>query len=385
MRLEAAVGGAVFSATVLCSAAFGHDIAHGLHRRHADLHLHMKRDPEPSRTIPLYKRVASSETSFPAVSTGDVFNAPLWPTVTIPAGFTLAGGVEVTSLPAADIPTGSVALSSLAAVTQAADPATWNAQADQACSGVVMKLNGQAGNPSGMVACYNVPFLDTQKGTFEAELRIFNVSMPSGDFAGTSATNMMVTFKFQSASVQASDGTLPVKRALIERQSTPTATTGAAGNFIPMEISVRKYVGQISPASFTPGMSQDSFKTILTPQISISAVSPSTKQTISTDVSSNQASFVAGVFATATGNLTDPKYLLDKPAEKLAAAAQGLPTPFIVPGLSLGVFPVGLIVALVWLVGFSTAVGLGTLGRIQFREQYRSAIRAQMSGDVKRI
>ena len=120
-------------------------------------------------------------------------------------------------------------------------------------------------------------------------------------------------------------------------------------------------------------------------QITISAINPTTNQNVATLLSPTEASFVVGLFTTTTGSLTDPVYLLDKPAEKIAAAAQGLPTPFIVPGLSLQVFPTGLIVTCIWIMAFGTVVGLGTLGRLQFRDQYRREMRAMSSGDVKRI
>jgi hypothetical protein len=127
------------------------------------------------------------------------------------------------------------------------------------------------------------------------------------------------------------------------------------------------------------------FQPLLVPQIAISAVNPNTNQVVNTSLSSTEASFVAGIFSRAAGNLTDPKQLLGQPAEQLAAAAQGKPTPFVVPGLSLGVFPVGLIVTSIWMVLFATAVGLGTLGRIQFREQYRRAVLAQKAETQRRI
>jgi hypothetical protein len=124
---------------------------------------------------------------------------------------------------------------------------------------------------------------------------------------------------------------------------------------------------------------------LLIPQIAISATNPISKKQANTSLSSTEASFVAGVFSQEVGNLTDPKQLLGKPAEQLAAAAQGKPTPFVVPGLSLGVFPVGLIVTGIWMVLFAAAVGLGTIGRIQFREQYRRAILAQKAEAQRRI
>jgi hypothetical protein len=127
------------------------------------------------------------------------------------------------------------------------------------------------------------------------------------------------------------------------------------------------------------------FQPLLIPQIQISAVIPSTNQAVNTSLSSTESSFVAGVFSKAAGNITDPKTLLGNPQEQLAAAAAGLPTPFVVPGLALGVFPVGLIVTGTWMFLFVTTVGLGTFGRIQFREQYRRAIRAQKEESQRRI
>jgi len=157
MRLEAAVGGLALSTGVLCSSPFGVNIAHGLHRRQNDLHVMMKRIPTP--TVNLAKQAG-------------VFNAPQgWPTVPIPAGFTLAAGVEITPIPqmALSAVSGSAALASaIAAATPAADPAAWNKEVDQKCQAAVDGLNGQAKSESGMAACYNVPFLDQVKGTFNS-------------------------------------------------------------------------------------------------------------------------------------------------------------------------------------------------------------------------
>lgn len=127
------------------------------------------------------------------------------------------------------------------------------------------------------------------------------------------------------------------------------------------------------------------FRNLLVPQISISAVNPVTQQAINTTLSSTEASFNSGVFATAAGNSSDPSTLLGQPVEQIAAAAQGLPTPYDVPGLALGVFPTGLIVTSVWMMCFVGVVGAGTIGRMQFRDQYRRAIRAQKEQGQSRI
>jgi len=249
MRLEAAVGGLVFATSVVCSVAFGHDIAGGLEPQRSGRHAEIKRDalPGPTQTLKfLHKR-------------NDVFQATVWPTVAIPAGYTLAGGIEITPIPnalAEGIAAGLALSGPAATATAFAEVQPMNTQIDQKCLDAVAKLAGLATNPSGMAACYNVPFLDATKGVFEAEVRIFNVSMPTGEFAGVVANSMMVTFQYQSATLSTSDGSLPVKRSLDKRQLAPSSVPQGqqAGVWMPKEISVRKYVGQLNPGSFQPGM-----------------------------------------------------------------------------------------------------------------------------------
>jgi hypothetical protein len=120
------------------------------------------------------------------------------------------------------------------------------------------------------------------------------------------------------------------------------------------------------------------------PSIFIEATNPSGVM-LNASLSSTQASFVAGVFSMQSAITTDPKTILGKPAMELAAGQAGSPTPFVVPGLSLGVEPVGLVVVGTWTVIFTVAVGLGTLGRIQFRDQYRRQLRDQRDEGIQRF
>jgi len=263
MRLEAAIYSGLLITGRLCSAT-SFDVGHGLHRRHADVHDRMRREADNV----LHQREKRN----------DVFGAQngVWPTVVVPPGFTLAAGVEITPIPGASttfaaVPTGSAAVAAASQPSENAvnvDPTKWNAQAEQACMTSVMDLKGKASNPAGLAVCYNVPYLDEAKGTFEAELRMYNISMPSGDFVGITPAMMMVTLQYQGATIQASNGSLPVKRDLInlvERQmqgnmATPTGTamppSGAMpqGIMMPSEVAVRKYIGVINKGLMLPGM-----------------------------------------------------------------------------------------------------------------------------------
>ena len=124
---------------------------------------------------------------------------------------------------------------------------------------------------------------------------------------------------------------------------------------------------------------------LLIPEISLEAQNPTTGQLANTSLSSAGTSFVAGFFSMSVAMNTSPADLLGKPAEDLAAAAAGLPTPFVVPGLAIEVIPVGVVITSVWCLVFFVTIGFGTFGRIQFRDQYRRAIKEQQTDGVQRF
>ena len=46
---------------------------------------------------------------------------------------------------------------------------------------------------------------------------------------------------------------------------------------------------------------------------------------------------------------------------------------------------IGLLITGIWLIGFAATVGLGTYGRIQFREQYRRRMKNEAARNVRTI
>lgn len=206
----------------------------------------------------------------------DVFGAPggNWPTVVVPAGFTLAGGVMLTpastptltgTVASAATPASAVATASGAAQVAAAksvNTTSWTTEADTACMSAVMNLKGNSSNPAGLAVCYNVPYLDQQKGVFEAELRMYNICAPTGDFVGVAPADMMVTLSYGGATIQQSNA-MPAKRGLVARQMLSTPTGGVAiqapgsmpnGIMMPIEVAVRQYVGQVNADVLVQGM-----------------------------------------------------------------------------------------------------------------------------------
>jgi hypothetical protein len=81
--------------------------------------------------------------------------------------------------------------------------------------------------------------------------------------------------------------------------------------------------------------------------------------------SSSMIFFVSGIFQ----GQSDAGAAAAVPTAAAAAAVKA--AGFVLPGTTLGIFPVGLIITSVWALLFVGAVGYGTWGRIQFREQFR--------------
>lgn len=117
------------------------------------------------------------------------------------------------------------------------------------------------------------------------------------------------------------------------------------------------------------------------PDITIAAVNPTTNTLANTSLSSDTISYVAGQLVQPGGtptNITFPQ------ATALSVAVVSSASKFVLPGTHIMVFPTGLIITCIWTGLFGLAVGLGTVGRYQFRQHYRRRVQlAQMSTGVK--
>lgn len=76
------------------------------------------------------------------------------------------------------------------------------------------------------------------------------------------------------------------------------------------------------------------------------------------------------------------KALLAQPIQTLVVAPDA---PFVVPGLDILIFPIGLIITSIWTVAFILTLGFGTLSRIQHREQFRESKLREAKGSLSRI
>lgn len=129
----------------------------------------------------------------------------------------------------------------------------WNVETEAACTSALAEMNGTTSDPSGMAICYNIPTLDSQTGVFQADLRLYQIAPPTGDFAGISSDQVMVGLNYAGATVSPVNSSTFVKarseESLIswpreKRASTPTQAQAYA------------FVGQINKADLTTGMTK---------------------------------------------------------------------------------------------------------------------------------
>jgi hypothetical protein len=118
------------------------------------------------------------------------------------------------------------------------------------------------------------------------------------------------------------------------------------------------------------------------PVVTLSAVNTA-GQTVSTNVSSNEAAFVTGVFSQSI-IMSDFSMAMLAVQQEVAGLKNGT-VAFVLPGVQIMVFPIGLVITSVWLAIGIAAYGYGTVQRIAFREQYRRRTQRAVKGAVGRI
>lgn len=92
---------------------------------------------------------------------------------------------------------------SAAAALSSADPSTVNlgdimSKIAANCNSALGSIT-QASNEAGFLGCYNVAFFSTSTGVFQADLRLFQLSAATGDFAGVQPNDVDVQLMYPNA------------------------------------------------------------------------------------------------------------------------------------------------------------------------------------------
>ncbi|KAK3484927.1 uncharacterized protein B0T23DRAFT_52218 [Neurospora hispaniola] len=302
----------------------------------------------------------------------------------------------------------------------------WNAQVNAACISTLRQLK-QASNPSGTCVCYNLPALDNSTGVFEADLRLFRISDARDSFAGIAPEKISVGLRFTGANVrtanpdqpvagasQASQGAAAAAAASTSSQAeTASPSSGAVGaasvgrvggsgdgeaanklavrqtivqdlpsNGDPTLLQQYLLVGKIDADKMTGQMTMAQLQHLLLPIVTLSGVNPQ-GAAVSTNISSNEAAFVAGVFSKEVV-LSDFNRAQLAVEDEIARLKNGT-TAFVLPGVQIMIFPVGLVITSVWLAIGIAAYGYGTFVRYNFAVQYKQRRAVVERGGMARI
>ena len=97
------------------------------------------------------------------------------------------------------------ALGMTTAIEKQDDSLTLDQTTEVACVLAVSGMNGVASNPSGMAACYNIQSVNNITGTFNTNLRIYQVCGPKGDWLEISGSSVSLGLDYARAIVTKHD------------------------------------------------------------------------------------------------------------------------------------------------------------------------------------
>jgi hypothetical protein len=91
--------------------------------------------------------------------------------------------------------------------------------------------------------------------------------------------------------------------------------------------------------------------------------------TVTTNVSSNEAAFVNGIFSQEV--ILSDVALAQVQVNEVVAGLKNNTVAFVLPGVNILIFPVGLVVTGTWMVIGVSVFAFGTFQRMSYRESYR--------------
>jgi hypothetical protein len=256
------------------------------------------------------------------------------------------------------------------------DLENWSEETVKLCA---KKLNSTTttSNPAGVAGCWNIPILVADSGVFAADLRLFRVAEPTGDWINVDVSSYNISLEYDgSAAIQARNLTEKERRASEEGMPKDTKLTKLVDS---------QFIGNLDQSVLTTGLSEyvhslvcihvqvfswplteyhsAELMVMVTPQISIKALTASGKQ-VSTTINTTDSQFLNGVFA-------------DTPSLSADQIEDVQEAPFQLPGTRIEIVPAGLYFFSAYTVVALSIFGWGTLERSKFRDQYRKRIATQ--------
>lgn len=237
-----------------------------------------------------------------------------------------------------------------------ASPSELNETIAKACIDALRPLTGVE-NDGGLTSCYNILKYDEDAHTFEADLRLYQTFEPRGPFANISVNDIMISLQFPSSTMFQS--LTKKKRDLVARQS----------DISMLEIQQYTLFGSLAKELDLNKLNDTQIMSLMLPDVKLNTAE--SQRAVSANITAGDGAwFVIGEFSR-----DFDQFLVTAAA---ATDAISIAVPYVLPGVTLGIFPTGLIITGAWTLIFFLAYGFGTLGRIKYRDAYRKRMEASM-------
>lgn len=135
-------------------------------------------------------------------------------------------------------PTQSIAANLTGSDPSSIDQAQIDVTTSAACSAALGDIKSVS-NDAGLLGCYNIPFLNTNTGVFEADLRLYQLLQPRGAFEGIKATDVSVQVSYPNAAFSTIPQSMRDAKREVELRSRQ-----APGSM--MELQNFLFIGQVS-------------------------------------------------------------------------------------------------------------------------------------------
>ena len=115
-----------------------------------------------------------------------------------------------------------------------------------ACMKALTSLNGISSNPSGIAVCYNVLMLNATSGVFQADVRLYKVASPTGDWATLDDSPGKITtgLQYMGADVHTPSITPNRRRELAHSLDTTAEDVNKRAAAPPVSIKNLTFIGQ---------------------------------------------------------------------------------------------------------------------------------------------
>ncbi|KAI9860091.1 MAG: hypothetical protein M1824_003329 [Vezdaea acicularis] len=198
-------------------------------------------------------------------------------------------------------------LRSVSNLTSGLNSTQWDKETQSACINALDHKQTEA-SPAGIATCYNVAYLDNSTGIFQADLRLFRVSDPSGIWLGIPSQSVGVSLGFANATILVSSA------ATMQGALGKMATVRSVP---PKTLHILSLVAQLSSNISVTSLGRKEIRSSLTPVVTLIAIS-ALGLDIQSALTPDNASFLNGVLTTPSEDdlewpKTDGQYDLSGP------------------------------------------------------------------------